>query len=237
MPAELVAGREPASSREELLRQLRNDPLDGEDGAHRDPSALTFFATYLFTHNARVGMLCFAVGFAAGVPVALVLFSNGLGLGAFAAIHHQRGLAVELWGWLLPHGVTELLAVCLCGAAGLTLGWALVFPGRRRRLDSLARAGRPAAVVVLGTLMMFFFAGLIEGYFRQLVVHDPPRYLLAATTAVLWAWYFLILGRRAEERRSNDAAWAGDAEPWGTTQPGGSAASAGTVASGRPETG
>lgn len=192
MPEEMAAGREPASSRQELLEALRDDGRQEED----ENAGLTFFAGYLFTHNARVGMLCFAFGFAAGVPVALLLFGNGVLLGAFAAIHHRQDLALELWGWLLPHGITELLAVCLCGAAGLAVGQALVFPGRERRLDALSAAGRRAATVVLGTLVMFLLAGLIEGYFRQLVLHDAPRYALAALTAVLWTAYFGFLGRR-----------------------------------------
>ncbi len=52
---------------------------------------------------------------------------------------------------LLPHGITELLAVCLCGWAGFKVGFALLFPGRARRLDSLARQGREAGAVIVGT--------------------------------------------------------------------------------------
>lgn len=192
MPEEMAAGREPSSSREELLEVLRGGPPEERAGV----SGLTWFAGQLFTHNARIGMLCFALGFAAGVPVALLLFGNGVLLGAFAAIHHRQDLAFEMWGWLLPHGVTELLAVCLCGAAGLAVGQAVAFPGRARRMDALAAAGRRAAAVVLGTLVMFFLAGLIEGYFRQLVLGDLPRYALATATAVLWVGYFGVLGRR-----------------------------------------
>jgi len=220
VPEAMAQGRDPSSSRDELLRVLRGGgPRDGgeagergeagdpgggdgdgsgEDGeAGRRHGGLSVFAGFLFTHNARIGMACFALGFAAGVPVALLLFGNGVLLGAFAAIHHRQDLAVELWGWLLPHGITELLAVCLCGAAGLAIGQALVFPGRARRLDALAAAGRRSAAVVLGSLVLFLLAGLIEGYFRQLVLSEAPRYAMAAATALLWALYFGVLGRRA----------------------------------------
>lgn len=213
VPEAMAQGREPASSREELLDVLRGgDGRVGDEGGEEDgdeESSLTVFASFLFTHNARIGMLCFALGFAAGVPVALLLFGNGVLLGAFAALHHRQDLAVELWGWLLPHGVTELLAVCLCGAAGLAVGQALVFPGRARRLDALAAAGRRAAAVVLGSLALFFLAGLIEGYFRQLVLDDAPRYALAAATAVLWTAYFGVLGRRAAEEAAAEREAAG----------------------------
>lgn len=199
LPEEMAQGREPASSREELLEVLRGGGRGegGEEGEEPGARGLTAFAGHLFTHNSRVGMLCFALGFAAGVPAALVLLGNGVILGAFAAIHHRQDLAFELWGWLLPHGVTELLAVVLCGAAGLAVGLALLFPGRARRLDALAAAGRRAAAVVLGCLVMFLVAGLIEGYFRQLVVADAPRYALALATALFWAVYFGVVGRRA----------------------------------------
>lgn len=188
LPAGLAQGREPGADREELRRNLE-EPVEGAGG-------LTAFAGSLFTHNARVGMLAAAVGVAGGVPAALLLFSNGLVLGAFAALHHAEGLGFALWAWLLPHGVTELLAACLCGAAGLALGRAFLFPGRLRRLDALAQAGSAAAVVVLGSVPMFLLAGLIEGYFRQLVVDPAARYALAAATALLWGLYFGVLGRR-----------------------------------------
>lgn len=193
VPEGLANGREPSSSRESLAEVLQSGPEEGASG-------LTQFSSYLFVHNAGIGLLCFPLGFAAGVPVALLLFSNGLMLGAFAQLYHSRELGVELWAWLLPHGITEFLAVALCGAAGLTLGMALVFPGRRRRLDALAAAGRRSAGVVAGTLPMFLVAGLIEGYFRQLVTDVGVRYAVAAVTAVLWIVYFGFRGRREAAR-------------------------------------
>ena len=47
---------------------------------------LTAFATYLFTHNSQVCMLSFALGFAFGVPTAMLLIYNGTMLGAMLAL-------------------------------------------------------------------------------------------------------------------------------------------------------
>ncbi len=181
-------GRNPASSTKELREIL----YSGGKGP------LSFFATYLFTHNSRVGMLCFAVGFAAGVPVIYLLFTNGLTLGAMAALYQTRGLGAEFWAWVMPHGVTELSAICLCGAAGMVIGSALVFPGRHTRMRNLALRGREVALLAVGAVTMFLVAGLIEGIFRQ-TVHDVAiRWALAATTLVFWTWYFLFVGRGHE---------------------------------------
>lgn len=183
-------GRGPASSTESLREVLYAD----RDAARMVKS----FAMFLFQHNARIGLLAFAVGFAGGVPAALLLFSNGLVLGAFAALYAGRGLGVEFFAWVLPHGVTELTAVALCGAAGLALGQALVFPGREERLAALARRGREAGVVALGAVALFFAAALVEGVFRQLVHAVPVRYAVAlGSAAVLWAWLALAGRGRA----------------------------------------
>jgi len=202
VPPGLAQGRGPDSTREELLAVLEGrgeDHQAGEDdqdtGDAQSIDLLAAFAGFLFAHNARVGMLCFAVGFAAGVPVVLLLFSNGLLLGALAGLHHHKGLDLAFWGWVLPHGVTELLAVALCGAAGLALGRALVVPGRYGRLQELARTGRKVAPVVLGAVGLFLVAALIEGIFRQVVVSAVPRYLLVVTSVLFWAWYFTRVGR------------------------------------------
>ncbi len=187
VPGWLAGGRGPASSTE-FLRGVLYAEGDASE-------MLKQFSMDLFSHNSWVGLLSFAAGFAGGVPTALVLFSNGLGLGAFAALYASRDLSVEFWAWLLPHGVTELSAIAICGAAGLALGLAVVFPGRELRKAGLARRGREAAALVLGAIVMFFVAGLVEGIFRQLVHSVQIRYAVAGGSALLLAAYFLLAGR------------------------------------------
>jgi uncharacterized membrane protein SpoIIM required for sporulation len=187
VPPAMAQGRGPTASTEAL-----RDVLYTKDGVGH---MLRTFAMFLFTNNAQVSLLAFALGFAGGAPSALLIYSNGLTMGVLAALYHGRGLSLELWAWLLPHGVTELLAVALCGAAGLLIGRALVFPGQRERLSALAEDGREAAVLVLGAVAMLFIAALVEGIFRQLVHSLVTRYSVAAAFALFWALYFSLAGR------------------------------------------
>jgi uncharacterized membrane protein SpoIIM required for sporulation len=181
-------GRGPASTTAELRKILYDDGGGGAD-------KLTAFASFLFTHNAKIGILSFALGFAAGFPVFLLMLTNGLILGAFGALYQSRGLGLDFWAWVLPHGVTEIGALLLCGAGGLVLAESLVFPGRQTRLRNLAMRGREAGTIALGAVCMFFVAGLIEGLFRQSVQSVPIRISVVVVTAALWGWYFLGCGR------------------------------------------
>jgi len=189
---DMAQGRTPASATAELREGLYHT----ESGS----GGLATFAASLFSHNARIGILAFATGFVAGLPTLLLLFYNGLVLGAFAALFHSRGLGVDLWAWMLPHGVTELTAVVLCGAAGFQLAHGLVFPGARTRMDSLREHGRPAAVIVLGAVCMLFLAGGIEGVFRQTVTSVAIRFTVAGATAAWWIYYFGFVGRGRDRR-------------------------------------
>ena len=186
---ELAAGRTPDAS-DATLR----DALYVFDSAARN--AMKLFASFLFTHNAQIGMMCFALGIAFGIPVLLLLFVNGAGLGALAAVYHERGLLTEFGGWIAVHGTTELLAVCLCGGAGLMTGWTLAFPGRRDRLAALADSGRRAARLVLGAVILFFVAALLEAFARQLIYDDATRYAIGGASLALWLTYFATAGRR-----------------------------------------
>jgi len=185
---EMAQGRGPSASTSELRAVLYD-----EGGGIA--SALSSFAAFLFTHNAKIAIMAFALGFAAGLPVFFLMFTNGLLLGAFAALYQGRGLGVDFWGWVLPHGVTELLAVILCGGAGLVLARSLIFPGRFTRLRNLARHGREAGLVVVGAVCMLFVAGLIEGIFRQTVHDVTARYAVAGASAIFWASYLSLAGR------------------------------------------
>ena len=203
---DMAQGRTPASSTTEL-----------RDGLYHSESmsgVLSTFASELFSHNSRIAILAFALGFVAGIPTVLLLFYNGLTLGAFVALYTSRGLGLDIWGWLLPHGVTELSAVFLAGGAGLMLGHGLVFAGSKPRLDSLREHGRTAAIVVVGAVLMLFVAGLIEGIFRQTVTNLTARYIVAGTTAIGWILYYGLVRLRARpralDRETTDGEAAGD---------------------------
>ena len=192
---EMAGGRTPVSTTDSLRDALYSD------GGNMLES-LYLFATFLFTHNAQIGMLAFALGFALGVPVFLLLFYNGLTIGAFAALYASRGLTVEFLAWLSIHGTTELLAVLLCGGAGLSLGAAFAFPGRLSRLESLAQKGRKAGAIAIGAVAMLFVAAVLEGFGRQLILAVQLRYLIGGTALTLWLAYFALAGRdRGHDRR------------------------------------
>ncbi len=190
VPAGVAGGRGAASTRQQLL--------DGEIFAPW-PGPLRSFAlaaNFLLSHNTLVGITTFALGLAGGVPTVLLLAYQGLILGAFIALHADRGLAVDFLGWVAIHGVTELTAVLLCGAAGLVLAETVLFPGRYGRLDSLALRGRGAAQIAIGAVLLFFVAAILEGGFRQLVASTELRFAVAGVTAALWLAYFLFAGRK-----------------------------------------
>jgi uncharacterized membrane protein SpoIIM required for sporulation len=188
--AGMASGRDPSATTESLRQTLFTDENERRAG-------LLTFATMLFTHNSSVGILTYGLGFVFGLPVLLILLQNGMMLGAMSALFHERGLAVEWWSWILPHGVPELTAIVLCGAAGLAIGHRLVFPGQQSRVTAPADIGRRMGAVVGGSVLMLFVAGLVEGVFRQLVNDVPTRYGLATLFAFLWAAYFLYAGRKA----------------------------------------
>ena len=188
VPEGMAGGRTPDASVEELRDVIYVPPEEGEAFLH-------VFASYLFTHNTGIGILCFGLGFALGIPVFLLMFYNGLMIGAMTGLHASKGLLPDFTGWLFVHGTTELLAVVLCAAAGLMLGAAVALPGTHSRLENLRKAGRTAAKIVVGAVLLFLAAALLEGFARQLVTDMATRYWIGIAAAILWAAYFVLAGR------------------------------------------
>jgi uncharacterized membrane protein SpoIIM required for sporulation len=176
--------RLPGATREQLLEVLRH----GRDQGHGEK---VFFSSFLFQNNLQVGFLTLATGVLAAIPSVFLILYNGMILGAFTAIHHGNGIYAEYWAWMLPHGVTELTAVTLCGGIGLMLGRAVVSPGMMTRSESLRRAGIEAVRVTLGVAAMLVFAAVVESFLRQSRLATAPRLIFAAATLVFWASYFV----------------------------------------------
>jgi uncharacterized membrane protein SpoIIM required for sporulation len=191
VPSGLVAGRGPSSTADDLRKAIFQ-PWPG--------AAVSFgvFAGFLFNHNTLVGILTFGLGLAAAVPTILLSVYNGLILGAFVAIHYNRGLALDFLGWVSIHGTTELGALTLFAAGGVVIAEKILFPGRYTRLENLALHGRQAAQVAVGAVVMLFVAAFLEGGFRQLVQSTPLRLTIGLAMGVLWISYFSLCGRRAK---------------------------------------
>jgi uncharacterized membrane protein SpoIIM required for sporulation len=192
VPGQFADTRVPGASREALEATLFGGEQD----------ALSVFAAYLFSNNAQVAILAFALGFAFGVP-SLMLLAHNLGtLGAMLWLFHGQGLLVDFVAWLSIHGTTELFAILLAGAAGLHMGRALAFPGERSVMDAVATAGRRSATVMAGVVLMLVFAALLEGFGRQLINDTPGRFVLGGFMLVFWLTYFFAFRRNAQRETS-----------------------------------
>jgi uncharacterized membrane protein SpoIIM required for sporulation len=187
--------RQPGSTPEQLLDVLRH----GRDSGHGE---LFYFASFLFQNNLKVGLMAMATGVLAGVPTVLILLSNGLLLGQFASIHTAHPeVALEMWAWILPHGVPELGAIVLSGGAGLLLGRSLLRPGALSRAESLRLAGAEVARTAVGVALMLFIAAIVESYVRQSQLSTSARLWFAALSLLCWTLYFAN-GARIERRAS-----------------------------------
>lgn len=179
----LSGRRNPAASAEQLRATLFSDT-----GSLLD--RLGVFAGQLFTHNTRVAFLALALGIVIGVPTALLLFFNGVILGGFFAVFAAKGLAWELFGWLSIHGVTEIAAIIIAGAAGLRMGQAMAFPGLDSRAYALREAGKDVGRLAIIAMLMLFVAALLEGFARQLVQDTSVRLALGWGIGGLWVLWF-----------------------------------------------
>ena len=186
VPGELVGGRDPSATTA-ALRETIHPPaklLKEID--------LSVFASGLFTNNAQVTLVAFALGFAFGAPTVFVVAQNALGLGAMLQLFASRGLGFPFAAWIMIHGVTEIFAIILGAAAGFRIGWAVAFPGERTRLQAATDAGLGGARVMAGCVIMLAVAGLLEGFGRQLIQDDYWRAGIGLTSLALWLGYFYL---------------------------------------------
>lgn len=154
------------------------------------------FAAQVWTNNAWIAAQCVAFGIS-GIWPALVLVQNAVYVGSAGgvmALHDGLGVFFQL---ILPHGLMELTAIFVAGAAGLRIFWTVVDPGGRPRSRALAAEGRSLFTVALGLVGVLAVSGLVEGF----VTPSPlPWWLKIAIGAVVlgafWV-YVLVLGRRA----------------------------------------
>jgi uncharacterized membrane protein SpoIIM required for sporulation len=178
----------------------RVDRIEREPERIDSAQKASTFGAYLYTHNIQVAFLGFSL---AALTIALgwvILFYNGLILGAITAQYLLEGVGTFFAAWVGPHGALELPAIVFACAAGLRLGSALLLPGEAGRPEALRRAFPPAWRILVTAALLLVMAGVIEGSFSQLSAKSVPYgfkigFALALFAGML-AWLF-VSGREA----------------------------------------
>jgi uncharacterized membrane protein SpoIIM required for sporulation len=168
---------------------------------------LTAFSGFLFTHNLQVSLIVFALGLTLGIGTVWLLFTNGVMTGVLAAVFVEAGQLRPFLTGILPHGVLEIPACLIAGAAGLLLAQGQWQARPWPRLEELARCGKEALWLVWGCVPLLAVAAVLEAG----VARAPDWFLssgvklaVAGTFGLLFVAYLLLPGwRRCEEPAGN----------------------------------
>lgn len=192
----------------EVLMPFPHLQMDPSERVAREESALkdrlenrkTSFSSYLMTHNTRVAVLTMSLGVTWGIGTILLLFGNGIMLGAVAMDYVLSGETVFLLGWLMPHGSLEIPAILLAGQAGFILAGALLGWGKPVSFhERFRKISGDLVTIILGIAVMLVFAGIIEAFLSQ--YHQPVlgykfKITFGAVELVLLILFFWKSGTR-----------------------------------------
>nr|WP_218847354.1 stage II sporulation protein M [Psychromicrobium silvestre] len=164
------------------------------------------FTGQVWTNNAWIAAQSVAFGIT-GVFVPAMIYGNASSLGMSAGVMFAYNRGDVFFSYILPHGMMEMTAIFIAGAAGLRIFWAWIAPGPRRRIESLAQEGRSLITVAIGLVLVLLVSGLVEGF----VTPSPlPVWLKisigAAVLAAYWCYALLLGGRAFKAGRSSDLA-------------------------------
>lgn len=149
----------------------------------------------IMTNNLSVGFTTFALGITGGLGTVYMMAFNGLLIGVIGVACYFAGMSLQLWSFVAPHGVLELPAIFIAGAASFRVAHGLLFPGVLPRRESLARSGSEAVQLLLGTIPILIVAGIIEGFVSPTALAVPLKFSMAAALFVVLNSYLFGMGR------------------------------------------
>jgi len=158
------------------------------------------FAATVTLNNIWVSILAFSLGLIPVIGPVGILINNGVNLGIAAAVMHSAGEAAQFWGLITPHGLLEIAAIVIAGAAGLRISWAIIAPGDRTRGKALAEEGLRAVVIIIGLILCFIVAGIIEGFVTPSGLPTVMRVAIGVAVLASFIAYVVVLGQRAERQ-------------------------------------
>ena len=170
------------------------DYVDNAFAQYYDPGA--GFAAMVWTNNAWLTAVCIATGITGIAPLYFQV-SNAIGVGSAGGVMAAHGQLDVFLQLIAPHGLLELTAVFVAGAAGLRLFWTWVDPGPRPRGRALAEEGRSLFTVVIGLVGVLAVSGLIEGFVTGSGLPWAVKITIGVIAVTAFWVYTIVLGGRA----------------------------------------
>lgn len=189
-------------SQEVASYEYMYDPANetiGRQEERASDSNIAMFGYYI-EHNISIGFRAFAGGMFVGIGTVVAMLFNGVAIGSVAGHVSQLGFTGTFWPFVAGHSAFELTAICISGAAGLLLAYALVAPGRRTRSEALQLAAREAVTLMIGATLFLVAAAFIEAFWSSSRAIEPSvKYIVSA---LLWSVVILYLGFAGRQRRA-----------------------------------
>ena len=168
------------------------DPSNEVLGRLRDAGSNWMMFGFYVMNNIGIAFQCFATGILLGIGSVYFIAMNGAFTGAIAGYVASAGFGGTFFSFVATHSAFELTAIVLCGAAGLRIGRAVLFPGRLPRTAALESAGRDTSVIVFGSAVMLVIAAAIEAFWSSAAWITPTaKYSGAAACWMLVTVFFL----------------------------------------------
>jgi uncharacterized membrane protein SpoIIM required for sporulation len=161
----------------------------GQGYYETSPAERPLAASAIMTNNIGLAFNCFAGGIFFGVGSLVLLAYNGLAIGAVSGHFANAGLLGYLWSFVIGHGVLELFAIWVAGAAGFLLGRALIAPGDLPRREALVLQGRVALRLIGAVVLLLAVAGGVEGFVSTSTAPLPVRLAVSVGSLVLLLLY------------------------------------------------
>jgi uncharacterized membrane protein SpoIIM required for sporulation len=163
------------------------------------PLERPFMSSFIMTNNIRVAILAYAGGIPGGLLTVYVLIMNGMILGGLTGLTIFHGVGLDLWNFVIGHGVVELSVIFIAGGAGLSMGWAVIHPGLLSRVEALSQAARRSLILLMGCVPLLVIAGLIEGFISPAEnIHPLFKWGVGLATGALLYLYLFTSGRASE---------------------------------------
>jgi uncharacterized membrane protein SpoIIM required for sporulation len=137
----------------------KGDPM----AVYKDMFPAQMFAM-IATNNIFVSLKAYTFGVFLSVGAIMMLFENGLMVGAFIGFFVHKGYLKLSLTAIFMHGALELSAIVIACGAGMVIGNSILFPGTYSRGESIRRAGKRSVKIIIGLIPIFLIAAFFESF-------------------------------------------------------------------------